>query len=73
MASRAIGIFTFASTCTRVAPKVLNDAGFRFQYPEMEGAVRIDGDIPILGPDFIAQAHRIDRQSFTHPVLLLGG
>ena len=25
---------------TRVAPKVLNDAGFRFQYPELEGAVR---------------------------------
>src|SRR5204863_4434596 len=40
---------------------------------EVEGAVRIDGDIPILGPDFIAEAHRIDRQSFTHPVLLLGG
>ncbi len=25
---------------TRVAGKVLNDAGFRFQYPELEGAVR---------------------------------
>ena len=25
---------------TRVAGKVLNDAGFRFQYPEIEGAVR---------------------------------
>jgi len=25
---------------TRVAPKVLNDAGFKFQYPELEGAVR---------------------------------
>ena len=25
---------------TRVAPKVLNDAGFKFQFPELEGAVR---------------------------------
>jgi len=25
---------------TRVAPKVLKDAGFKFQYPEIEGAVR---------------------------------
>src|SRR5258708_28670929 len=25
---------------TRVAGKLLNDAGFRFQYPELEGAVR---------------------------------
>ena len=25
---------------TRVAGKVLNDAGFKFQYPELEGAVR---------------------------------
>src|SRR5438876_9885895 len=25
---------------SRVAPTVLNDAGFKFQYPELEGAVR---------------------------------
>ena len=27
---------------------------------EVEGAARIDGDIPIFGPDFIAEGHRID-------------
>jgi hypothetical protein len=27
---------------------------------EVEAAVRIDGDIPILGPDFIAERHRIN-------------
>jgi hypothetical protein len=27
---------------------------------EVEGTVGIDGDIPILGPDFIAESHRIN-------------
>src|SRR6516164_7505305 len=27
---------------------------------KVEGAVRINGDIPILGPDFIAEGHRIN-------------
>ena len=27
---------------------------------EVEAAARIDGDIPILGPDFIAEGHGID-------------
>ena len=38
---------------------------FRFQRDrssgvEVEAAARIDGDIPILGPDFIAERHRIN-------------
>jgi hypothetical protein len=27
---------------------------------EVEAAARIDGDIPILGPDFMAERHRIN-------------
>jgi len=27
---------------------------------EVEAAARIDGDIPIFGPDFIAERHRIN-------------
>jgi hypothetical protein len=28
---------------------------------KVEGGVRIDGDIPILDPHFIAEGHRINR------------
>jgi hypothetical protein len=28
---------------------------------KVEGAVRIDGHIPVLGPDFIAEGHRVNR------------